>query len=75
MIINEKVNVGFNAYPRWVKWKNEIYKIEKVGLHHTYREGKTFYHVFSVVTKTLFMKLILNTETLDWTLNDIEDGI
>lgn len=75
MNINEKVSVGFNNYPRWVKWKGRIYKVEKLGLHHTYREGKTLYHTFSVATKTLFMKLVLDTETLNWELTDIENGI
>ena len=73
--ILEKVEVGFNNYPRWVKWQNKVYKVEKVGLHHTYREGKVLYHVFSVATKTLFMRLILDTETLSWKLTDIENGI
>ncbi len=73
--INEKVEVGLNAFPKWVKWKNKIYKVEKLGLHHTYREGKTLYHVFSVSTKTLFMRLILDTDTLNWKLTDIENGI
>jgi len=73
--INEKVEVGMNAYPRWVKWKNKVYKIEKVGLHHTYREGKVLYHVFSVATKTLFMRLTLDTETLSWKLQEVENGI
>lgn len=73
--INEKVSVGMNEYPRWVGWKGTIYKVEKVGLHHTYRKGKTLYHVFSVATKTLFMRLTLDTDTLDWRLTDIEDGI
>lgn len=75
MTINEKVEVVFNNYPRWVKWKNKIYKVEKLGLHHTYREGKTLYHVFSVATKTLFMRLSLDTETLLWKLTDVENGI
>lgn len=73
--INEKVEVGFNVYPKWVKWKNRIHKIEKLGLHHTYREGKTLYHVFSVATKTSFMRLILDTETLNWKLTNIENEI
>lgn len=75
MNINEKVDVGFNIYPRWVKWKNAVYKVEEVGLHHTYREGKTLYHVFSVATKTLFIRLILDTDTLNWRLTDVENGI
>ena len=73
--INEKVDVGMNEYPRWVKWKNKIYKVEKIGFHHTYREGKVLYHVFSVATESLFMRLLFDTETLDWRLTDVENGI
>lgn len=75
MNVNEKVCVGFNDYPRWVKWNNKVYKVEKLGFHHTYREGKVLYHIFSVATKTLFMRLTLDTETLIWKLTDMEDGI
>lgn len=75
MNINEKVEVGFNNYPRWVKWNDKIHKIEKLGLHHTCREGKVLYHIFSVATKSLFMRLVLDTETLNWRLTDIDNGI
>ncbi|OGM81383.1 hypothetical protein A2434_02190 [Candidatus Woesebacteria bacterium RIFOXYC1_FULL_41_14] len=73
--IYETVLVGMNEYPRWVKWKDRIYKIEKVGLHHTYRQGKTLYHVFSVASKNLFMRLVFNTESLGWKLEEVENGI
>lgn len=73
--INEKVGVGMNEYPRWVKWKNRVYKVKKIGLHHTYHKGTTLYHVFSVVTETLFMRLVFDTETLGWKLEEIENGI
>ena len=73
--ICETVLVGMNEYPRWVKWKDRIYKIEKVGLHHTYRQGKTLYHVFSVASKNLFMRLVFNTESLGWKLEEVENGI
>ena len=61
--------------PRHLKWNGRIYEIEKIGLHHTFREGRILYHVFSLSTKTLFMKLCLNTETLDWRLLEISDAI
>ena len=73
--VDERVFVGLNEYPRLVKWNNKVHKVEKIGLHHTYREGKSLYHVFSLTTKTLFMRLIFDTETLTWRLTDVEDGI
>ena len=61
--------------PRWVVWNGKLYPISKVGLHHTYREGRVLYHVFSVVSKTLFFRLVLNTETLHWRLEEVSDGM
>ena len=49
--------------------------MEKVGLHHTYRKGKTLYHVFSVDTKVIFLKLVLNTDTLHWRVEEIADDL
>ena len=74
------VSLGFDSIkrkvaPRWVVWNGRLYPIAKVGLHHTYREGKTLYHVFSVATKNLFFRLVLNTENLHWKLEEISDGL
>ena len=63
------------VYPKWLLWEGRLYAVDKVGLHHTYREGRVLYHVFSVATKTLFFRLNLNTETLHWRLEEISDGL
>ena len=73
--VDEKVTVGMSDIPKWVKWKNRIYKIDKIGLHYTFREGRALFHIFSVSTNTLAMKLKLDTETLNWKLEEISDGI
>lgn len=76
MTINESVTVGsVNGDPKYVIWKGRNYTITKIGLHHHFRQGNTLYHVFSVVTDTLFLRLKLNTEDLTWRLEEIEDGI
>lgn len=62
------------VFPKWIVWSNRLYPIVKVGLHHTYRHGRTLYHVFSVVSKTLFFRLVLNTENLHWQLEEITDN-
>jgi len=62
-----------NIYPRKVVWNGRIYSIVKLGLHHSFKKGNVLYHVFSVVSKTLFFKLVLNTETLHWHLEQIAD--
>jgi hypothetical protein len=76
MIINEPVTVGsVNGDPKYVIWKGRNYTITKIGLHHHFRQGNTLYHIFSVVTDTLFLRLKLNTDDLTWRLEEIEDGI
>jgi hypothetical protein len=70
------VNLAYNhekqeVFPKWISWKGRLHPVLEVGLHHTYREGKTLFHVFSVISKTLYFRLILNTETLHWKLEEI----
>lgn len=79
--ISESVSVdlAFNhktlrVSPKKIIWRKRVYLVEKLGLHHTYWEGRTLYHVFSVATKTLFLRLVLNTETLHWRLEEVADG-
>lgn len=79
--INEPVSVTLNfecrgrkIFPSFLVWNNRSYAITKVGLHHTYREGRVLYHVFSVASKDLFFRLVFNSENLYWKLEDIDDG-
>ncbi len=76
MMIGEDVTVGIvGSSPKYVVWKGRNYTVTKIGLHHVYREGRTLYHVFSVLAGTIFMRLKLDTENLRWNLEDISDGI
>jgi hypothetical protein len=61
--------------PKWLKWNGRVHPITKVGLHHTFREGRVLYHVFSVASPTLFFRLVLNSETLGWRLEEVSDGL
>lgn len=61
--------------PKWILWEGKLYSVEKIGLHHTFRTGRTLFHVFSVASKTLFFRLVLNTDTLFWRLEEISDGM
>lgn len=74
------VNLVFDSskrtvVPKTIVWNGRIYKITKLGLHHTYRSGRTLFHVFSVVSDDLFFRLVLNTETLHWRLEGLSDGM
>lgn len=73
--ISEPVSVVFDKFPRFVTWKNRDYEIKKVGLHHKYLKGNTLYHIFSVTTDTIFMRLKLNTKSLTWVLEEFEENI
>ncbi|OGM20028.1 hypothetical protein A2863_02415 [Candidatus Woesebacteria bacterium RIFCSPHIGHO2_01_FULL_38_9b] len=61
--------------PRWLVWNGRLYPVVKIGLHHTFRQGRTLFHVFSVASKTLFFRLVLNTDNLHWRLEEISDGL
>lgn len=60
--------------PVEVLFEGHLHRIVKVGFHHTYRVGRTMFHVFSVVSETLFFKLVFNTDTLSWNLEEIADN-
>ena len=61
--------------PRQIFWDGKIIRIATVGMHHTIREGRTLFHIFSVTSQDLFFRLRLNTDNLFWTLEEIADGL
>ncbi len=80
--ISAPVSVSFSydakkqrVAPRGIIWNGRLYPIIKIGLHHTFRQGLTLYHVFSVATPTLFLRIVLNTDNLHWKLEEISDGL
>jgi len=62
------------VFPRLVIWEGREYLITKIGLHHAFREGRILYHVFSVESPSLFFRLVFNTESLHWRVQEIADG-
>ncbi len=81
-IIQEKVSV-LTVYdrsnglvmPKKMKWQGRLYNIDKIGYHHKVKEGNKLIHIFSVCNQTLAFRLRLDTETLQWTLEEVSDGI
>lgn len=61
------------SVPKKLLFEGREHLISKVGLHHTFRDGRVLYHVFSVANDTMFFRLVLNTETLGWTLTEVAD--
>lgn len=80
--INEPTSVSFtfdsgkrSVKPKALVWNGRLYAVKKVGFHHKFRKGRTLYHVFSVASKNLFFRLVLDTENLHWKLEEISDGL
>jgi len=61
--------------PRQILWDGKNFRIGQVGMHHTTREGRTLFHIFSVTSQGLFFRLKLDTDSLFWTLEEIADGL
>lgn len=78
--VNEAASVIsiFNAqtkqfFPWRLKWQDRIYTTREIGYHHTHQSGSTLYHIYSIVTDSLFVRLSLNTSDLIWTIEEIQD--
>lgn len=74
------VSLQFNhnnhqVFPYRLTFKGRTYTITKIGLHHTFRQGRTLFHIFSVVSQNFFFRLKLNTDNLFWTLEEVSDGL
>ncbi len=57
-------------FPRIIKWGKHRYKILKVNLVHTVKEGAVRIYFFSVSDGANAFKLGFNTENLTWWVED-----
>ncbi len=80
--INEKVSVVTvydrlkgTVIPKKVRWQGRDLLITKVAYHHKLRNGKFLQHIFHVSSETIDLRLRLDTETLQWTLEEVCDGL
>jgi len=62
--------------PLVVTWNGIDYRLGKVDFYHKTKSGTTTLHHFSVADKaqTIYFKLLLNTENLQWTLEEYMTG-
>jgi hypothetical protein len=75
LTLNEPISVTMmynhhqhKTVPLELIWRNRHYPITQIGLHHTYKEGDTLKHVFSVVSKDNFFEMSFDTNDLTWRL-------
>lgn len=57
--------------PHNIRWDGKTYAMHTVNLVHSAREGTKRVFYFSVSDDTNFMKLRLDTETLEWRLVEL----
>jgi hypothetical protein len=57
--------------PKKMRWGTKIYDFNAVNLVHTAREGQKRIYYFSVSDRANFMKLKLDTDTLEWRLVEV----
>jgi hypothetical protein len=74
--LNDPVDVavqfsGKRIRPQTVRWGRNTYDIAQTNLVHGAREGQKRVFYFSVSDKANFMKLRLDTETLEWRLVEV----
>ena len=68
-----QVIVSFNqdgVFPRVIRWGKHSYKILKVNLVHTIKEGAVRIYLFSVSDRANMWKLGFNTESLKWWIEE-----
>jgi hypothetical protein len=75
-IVNDPVEVtvdfhGKRVRPTSVRWGGRTYEMQRVNMVHTTNEGTKRVYYFSVSDTANFMKLRLDTETLEWRLVEI----
>lgn len=73
--INEPIEVvvifnGQKVEPVFFKWGNRQYRVDRVNLVHTERQGREKHYIFSVSDKANAFRLRFSTETLKWTLEE-----
>ena len=71
IVIYKKGNI---IQPYKIRWRGKDYPINKIGYHHRQKEGRVLFHIFSVATPTMDLRLKHDPETLSWVLEEVSDG-
>lgn len=80
-LINEKVSVitSYNrenglVMPKKFRWQGRDYIVSKLAYHRKTREGMIIFHTFYVSNGSMDFCLKLNTDNLQWILEEVTDG-
>ncbi len=57
---------------RRITFDGRDHAIVRAGMHYTQKRGRTLEHVYCVVSREGAFKIVLNTETLQWTLHEVQ---
>jgi hypothetical protein len=57
---------------RRITFDGRDHAITSTGMHYAQRNGRTLEHVYCVVSREGAFKLVLNTESLQWTLQEVQ---
>ena len=79
--INERVKilsiydpVSGKTTPYRMKWRDQVHRIKQVTYYHPERMGREILHIFHLTDGNLDFKVVLNSETLSWMLEEVSDG-
>lgn len=57
-----------------IRWRGRIYDITQMAYHYKIWNGRTRLHKYAVSAETLDFRIIFDTESLFWTLEEVSDG-
>ncbi|MFA6099800.1 MAG: hypothetical protein WC750_02860 [Patescibacteria group bacterium] len=74
--VNEPIEVlvafkGKEIEPMLFKWGGRHYRVKRVNLVHTERQGREKHYIFSVSDEANAFRLRFSTETLKWSLEEM----
>lgn len=60
--------------PIRLRWHGKVFSLTKIALRHEVHNGRVLHHIFSCSDGIHFFRLNYNTESLQWNLEEFDDG-
>lgn len=61
--------------PYKIRWNEKVYKITDLAYYHQIKEGVKIQHIYHVSDGHLDFRLRLDSSSLNWTLEEVSDGL